>query len=206
MSADEYRASHSMNVISDYPVPDPAQTFDDARFPAPLLRAIQQQGFPSPTPIQAQAWPVALSGQDLVAIAATGSGKTLGFLLPGFVHIKRTQKEKDRAQGPTMLVVAPTRELAHQIHKVVEQQGNKFGVYSACLVGGEDTRTQTDQLRADPQVVVACPGRLLDFVERGRVSLSQVGGQLALQPAQAGGSVLHAAGAVHSHVSVMFTY
>lgn len=82
---------------------------------------ITRAGFTEPTPIQAQAWPVAMEGRDVVAIAKTGSGKTCGFLLPGFMHIKETRK--DPRFGPTVLVVAPTRELANQI----QAEANKFG-------------------------------------------------------------------------------
>lgn len=74
---------------------------------------IQRAGFASPTPIQAQSWPIAMQNQDVVAIAKTGSGKTLGYLLPGFMHIKRLQNST--RNGPTVLVLAPTRELATQI-------------------------------------------------------------------------------------------
>ena len=74
---------------------------------------IQRAGFASPTPIQAQSWPIAMQSQDVVAIAKTGSGKTLGYLLPGFMHIKRLQNST--RNGPTVLVLAPTRELATQI-------------------------------------------------------------------------------------------
>ena len=82
---------------------------------------IQRAGFPSPTPIQAQSWPIALQNQDVVAIAKTGSGKTLGYLLPGFMHIKRLQNST--RSGPTVLVLAPTRELATQIL----EEAVKFG-------------------------------------------------------------------------------
>lgn len=82
---------------------------------------IQRAGFSSPTPIQAQSWPIALQCQDVVAIAKTGSGKTLGYLLPGFMHIKHLQNNP--RSGPTVLVLAPTRELATQIL----EEAVKFG-------------------------------------------------------------------------------
>lgn len=85
---------------------------------------IKHAGFTEPSPIQAQAWPVAMEGRDLVAIAKTGSGKTCGFLLPGFMHIKSARN--DPRNGPTVLVLAPTRELANQI----QVEANKFGKYS----------------------------------------------------------------------------
>jgi ATP-dependent RNA helicase DDX5/DBP2 len=79
----------------------------------PVTQQIRRAGFKAPTPIQGQAWPIALSGRDLVAIAKTGSGKTCGFLLPGMLHIQATRK--DARMGPTLLVLAPTRELAVQV-------------------------------------------------------------------------------------------
>lgn len=82
---------------------------------------IRHAGFSAPTPIQAQAWPIALSGRDLVAIAKTGSGKTCGFLLPGMLHIQETRK--DPRAGPTLLVLAPTRELAVQVRCLAVQGG-----------------------------------------------------------------------------------
>lgn len=85
------------------------------------LFQVHHAGFSAPTPIQAQSWPVALSGRDIVAIAKTGSGKTLGYLLPGFMHIK--QLRNNPRMGPTVLVLSPTRELATQI----QEEAMKFG-------------------------------------------------------------------------------
>jgi DEAD/DEAH box helicase len=82
---------------------------------------LKSAGFTEPTPIQAQAWPVAMEGRDVVAIAKTGSGKTCGFLLPGFMHIRKAATNP--MMGPTVLVLAPTRELANQI----QAEANKFG-------------------------------------------------------------------------------
>jgi ATP-dependent RNA helicase DDX5/DBP2 len=91
---------------------------------------LHQAGFQYPTPIQAQSWPIALEGDDIVAVAKTGSGKTLGYLLPGFIHIKRLHN--DPRVGPTVLVLAPTRELANQI----EAEVSKFGrsAHISCIV------------------------------------------------------------------------
>ncbi len=102
-------------------MPAPVQTFEAAGYPCDILDEIKRAGFKAPTPIQAQAWPIALAGRDLVAIAKTGSGKTCGFLLPGMMHIQAVRK--DPRYGPVMLVLAPTRELAVQI----QQEADKFG-------------------------------------------------------------------------------
>lgn len=97
--------------------PPPLTSPRDASHRSQILKA----GFKAPTPIQAQAWPIAMTGRDLVAIAKTGSGKTCGFLLPAIMHIKAGRN--DPRMGPTALVLAPTRELAVQI----QQEANKFG-------------------------------------------------------------------------------
>jgi ATP-dependent RNA helicase DDX5/DBP2 len=101
-------------------------------FQTPFLGLqIRRAGFPAPTPIQAQAWSVALSGRDLVAIAKTGSGKTCGFLLPGMMHINETRK--DPRVGPTLLVLAPTRELAVQIKTETDKFGRSSGIRNTCV-------------------------------------------------------------------------
>lgn len=78
-----------------------------------FISQVYQAGFSSPTPIQAQSWPIALQGRDIVAVAKTGSGKTLGYLMPGFSHLR--QRNNNPRMGPTVLVLSPTRELATQI-------------------------------------------------------------------------------------------
>lgn len=95
-----------------------------------LLFQVHNAGFSAPTPIQAQSWPVALQSRDIVAIAKTGSGKTLGYLIPGFMHLKRCRN--DAQLGPTVLVLSPTRELATQI----QDEAVKFGKSSriSCTV------------------------------------------------------------------------
>ena len=94
------------------------------------MEQIRRAGYKAPTPIQAQAWPVALEGRDLVAIAKTGSGKTCGFLLPGFAHIANMRP--DPRNGPSMLVLAPTRELAVQIKEEADKFGRSAGVKNTC--------------------------------------------------------------------------
>lgn len=91
---------------------------------------VHNAGFSAPTPIQAQSWPIALQSRDIVAIAKTGSGKTLGYLFPGFMHLKRSHN--DSRLGPTVLVLSPTRELATQI----QDEAVKFGKSSriSCAV------------------------------------------------------------------------
>ena len=121
----EYKALHGCRVEGEN-VPEPFQTFESVGFPPDIMDEIRKAGFTSPSPIQAQAWPVALSGRDLVAIAKTGSGKTCGFLLPGMLHIQATRK--DPRNGPTLLVLAPTRELAVQIKTECDKFGRSSGI------------------------------------------------------------------------------
>ena len=134
--------------------------------------------FTTPSPVQAQCWPIQLSGRDIIGIAATGSGKTLAFLLPSFVHIKAQAplSAKPGCSGPIVLVVAPTRELAMQTAAVAEEAGKLCGVKSVCIYGGVPKDEQRRVLRAGGgvHVVVATPGRLLDLMEEGAVSLDRV--------------------------------
>ena len=118
-------------------VPHPCQNFEEGNFPEYVMTEIKKQGFPRPTAIQSQGWPIALSGRDMVGIAQTGSGKTLAYMLPGLVHISH-QKPLSRGEGPIVLVLAPTRELAQQIQTVVRDFGNhsKPNIRYTCVFGG----------------------------------------------------------------------
>lgn len=111
------------NEISGKNVPNPTLDFDEANFPTYLMKLIAKQGFTTPTSIQSQSWPIVLSGRDLVGIAQTGSGKTLAYMLPALVHISQ-QRGLARGEGPIVLVLAPTRELAQQIQTVARDYGN----------------------------------------------------------------------------------
>ncbi|TVU21612.1 hypothetical protein EJB05_31261, partial [Eragrostis curvula] len=137
-----------------------------------MLREFQQAGFSAPTPIQAQSWPIALKGRDIVAVAKTGSGKTLGYLLPGFMLLKRLQQNS--REGPTVLVLSPTRELATQIQDEAIKFGRSSRISSACLYGGASKGPQLRDLERGADVVVATPGRLNDILEMNKVSLRQV--------------------------------
>ncbi|MGB1599242.1 MAG: DEAD/DEAH box helicase, partial [Promethearchaeia archaeon] len=130
-------------------------------------------GFEIPSVIQSQAWPAALKGRDVVGVAKTGSGKTLGFLVPGFVHIMNGGR-KDPRHGPTILVLAPTRELATQIQEECEKFGRCVGMSSTCVYGGAPKGNQLRDIRNGCTIVVATPGRLNDFLEGGQINLSQV--------------------------------
>lgn len=101
-------------------IPNPALNFSQAFSHYPeILEAVQNQKFNEPSPIQSQAWPILLKGYDMIGIAQTGTGKTLAFLLPALVHIEHQPTPRNQRTGPTVLIMAPTRELAQQIEREV---------------------------------------------------------------------------------------
>ncbi|KAI3500895.1 hypothetical protein L1887_36723 [Cichorium endivia] len=171
LSPDAYRRRHEITVTGDN-VPPPFTSFEDTGFPSELLREVLEAGFTAPTPIQAQSWPVALQSRDIVAIAKTGSGKTLGYLIPGFIHLKRVYK--NRQMGPTVLILSPTRELATQIQAEAVKFGKSSKILCTCLYGGAPKGPQLRELDRGTDIVVATPGRLNDILEMRRISLSQV--------------------------------
>ena len=135
-----------------------------------LLEAVADMGFTEPTPIQAQAIPVALAGRDLIACAATGTGKTAAFMLPVLQLVHAKEAGRCRA-----LIITPTRELALQIDEQAQALGYHLGGLSAAaVVGGMDMGPQERWLRAGAAIVVATPGRLLDHLENGTINLSRV--------------------------------
>ncbi|KAF8563872.1 hypothetical protein P879_10685 [Paragonimus westermani] len=160
---EEFRTKENVTVLG-HNVPRPLFKFNEAGFPSYILGVIKKNRWEAPTSIQSQGWPVALSGRDLVGIAQTGSGKTASFLLPALVHAK-AQPSLKRGDGPIVLVLVPTRELAQQVEKVAEEFCSCSGFRSASLYGGASRGGQLDQLRRSPEVVIATPGRLLDFLE-----------------------------------------
>ena len=134
-----------------------------------VLRSVRDRGHHQPTPVQSGAIPVALTGRDLVATAGTGSGKTAAFLLPllNRLHV-------GRINGVSALILAPTRELAAQIGHEFQLFSRNTRLRAAVIVGGESINRQMSELRSGVQVVVACPGRLIDHLERGTVKLDRI--------------------------------
>jgi len=164
----EWRRRVDMTVQGDAP-PDPFITFAAAQFPADIMAEIARAGFAEPTPIQAQSWSVAMSNRDVIAIAKTGSGKTCGYLLPGMMHIKA--KGGDPRAGPTLLVLAPTRELAVQIKDEADKFGRSSRIANTCLYGGAPKGPQLRDVRNGVHIAIATPGRLNDFLEARQVAL-----------------------------------
>eukprot|EP00441_Pelagodinium_beii_P014265 CAMPEP_0197652788 /NCGR_PEP_ID=MMETSP1338-20131121/34659_1 /TAXON_ID=43686 ORGANISM="Pelagodinium beii, Strain RCC1491" /NCGR_SAMPLE_ID=MMETSP1338 /ASSEMBLY_ACC=CAM_ASM_000754 /LENGTH=482 /DNA_ID=CAMNT_0043227731 /DNA_START=47 /DNA_END=1495 /DNA_ORIENTATION=+ len=166
-------------------LPEPVQSFSEAPFGKKIREALEGAGFAAPSPIQAQAWPIAVTGSDLVAVAKTGSGKTLAFLCPAFKMIARhlkaqkeageEKKSKKAAARPLALVLAPTRELATQIEVECAKFAGCVKVRSAAIFGGAPKGDQLKVVKSkDPQILVATPGRLQDFMSSGEVLLEDV--------------------------------
>ena len=131
-----------------------------------LMRGIQNAGFDEPRPIQAATLPAALEGADILGLAQTGTGKTAGFAIPILERIAR-----DPGHGPTALILAPTRELASQIAEEVRTLASCTRIKGVTIYGGVGQRPQVASLRQRPDIIVACPGRLLDLIGQGFVKL-----------------------------------
>lgn len=148
-------------------------TFDELGLRAELLETIKQSGYTTPTPIQAKAIPLVLSGQDLLAAAQTGTGKTAAFTLPLLQRL--AEKETPSGRRPTrVLVVAPTRELAAQIGENTRIYGKGLPLRSAVVFGGVGMQPQVDKLRRGVDILIATPGRLLDHLRQGTTKLDHV--------------------------------
>jgi ATP-dependent RNA helicase RhlE len=134
-----------------------------------LDRSIRDRGHHVATPIQSGAIPLIQAGSDVIATAETGSGKTAAFLIPLIDKMHR-----ERAGAASMLVIEPTRELAAQVVREFQILARHTGLRAAVIVGGESMRRQIDEIHSGAHVLVACPGRLLDHLERGYVKLDHV--------------------------------
>jgi superfamily II DNA/RNA helicase len=146
-------------------------TFAELGLSAKVLEAITSAGYTIPTPIQAKAIPIALTGRDVLGIAQTGTGKTASFTLP---MISRLETGRARARMPRSLILAPTRELAAQVAQSFEKYGVNHKLDVALLIGGVSMDEQTRKLERGVDVLIATPGRLLDHFQRGRILLMGV--------------------------------
>ncbi|XP_070386710.1 probable ATP-dependent RNA helicase DDX43 [Dermacentor albipictus] len=186
MSAEDaasFRAANN-NIVVKYlgpehePPPDvatnPVETFEQAFSNYPeILDEIYKNKFSKPSPIQSQAWPILLQGQDLIGIAQTGTGKTLAFLLPALIHIDSQPVPREERKGPSCLILAPTRELAQQI----EREAKKYhyrGIKCVCIYGGGSRREQIQTVNLGVEIVIATPGRLNDLVMNRVIDLNFV--------------------------------
>lgn len=148
-------------------------TFSDLNLNELLLKAIKDQGYTTPTPVQAQAIPFILEGRDMLAGAQTGTGKTAGFTLP-LLHILSHKKNVKTHRKIRALILTPTRELAAQVGESVKIYGKHLPLKSAVIFGGVGINPQITTLKAGVDILVATPGRLLDHVSQGTIDLSGV--------------------------------
>jgi superfamily II DNA/RNA helicase len=137
-----------------------------------ILKAIEDSGYTVPTPIQAQAIPEALAGQDLMASAQTGTGKTAAFILPALQRL--SVESAVRSKGPRVLVLTPTRELAQQVSDAANKYGKNMRVKVVSILGGMPYPLQNKLLSGFVDILVATPGRLIDHIERGRIDFSRL--------------------------------
>jgi ATP-dependent RNA helicase RhlE len=142
------------------------QTFE---FHPHIAAGVTAAGYVTPTPIQNQAIPPVLQGRDVMGLAQTGTGKTAAFALPILQRLMEGERGRVRA-----LVVAPTRELAEQIHQSIESLGEKTRLRSVTVYGGVKINPQIEKIRRGAEIVVACPGRLLDHLNQGTINLSHL--------------------------------
>ncbi len=150
-------------------------SFEDLGLAPFLLRALAEQGYENPTPIQQQAIPLVLEGHDLLAGAQTGTGKTAAFGLPLLQHLATSAQEvRNGARRPRALILTPTRELATQVHDSLRGYSKYLRIPSTCIYGGVGMGNQLDILRRGVDLLVACPGRLIDHLERRSVDLSGI--------------------------------
>ena len=144
-------------------------SFEETTINPKFLPILAKQGIKTPTPVQDQAIPVGLEGRDVLAIAQTGTGKTLAFALPALTRLANSKHG-----GTRMLVLAPTRELARQVESGIEPFARALGLRTACVYGGTGMFPQTKALRQGCDIIVATPGRLLDHMERGYVRFGRI--------------------------------
>ena len=143
--------------------------FHEFNLDSRLMTRIRRAGYTEPTPIQNDAIPAAIAGKDLIGTAQTGTGKTAAFVLPILQRLLTGPRKRTRA-----LIVTPTRELAEQIHEVIRTMGAGTGLRSATIYGGVGAGPQIQALRSGVEILVACPGRLLDHIQQRRAKLDTV--------------------------------
>ena len=143
--------------------------FETFNFDPSIMAGIQAQGYVTPTPIQLKSIPPIMQGRDLIGLAQTGTGKTAAFVLPILQRLLRSQRGRVGA-----LIVSPTRELAEQTHEAITDLGCQTGLRSIAIYGGVGMYQQVQRLRSGMEIVVGCPGRLLDHLWKGSIDLSHI--------------------------------
>ena len=149
-------------------------TFKDLGIIEPILRALEADGYTHPTPIQEQSIPILLDRKDLLGCAQTGTGKTAAFTIPILQHLFNSKNDHKGHRKISALIVTPTRELAIQIAESVNSYGKYTGIKNTVIFGGVKQGNQTDALRRGVDILVATPGRLLDLISQGYISLKDI--------------------------------
>ena len=156
--------------MSDHSIAlDGVSSFGAFEFDPRIQAGIEAAGFDTPTPIQQQAIPFVLQGRDVLGLAQTGTGKTAAFMLPILQRLTRGPLRR-----PRVLIIAPTRELAEQIHETTRILGGRTKVRSAAIYGGVGKGPQVSAMKRGTEIIVACPGRLLDHLGEGNIDLSSI--------------------------------
>lgn len=150
----------------------PEATFTSLNLHPSILKAVEEAGYVTPTPIQARAIPSVMEGRDILASAQTGTGKTAGFILPALNLLATPHESKSR--GPRILVLVPTRELAAQVNESARKYGKFIRARTVSIVGGMPYPLQNKLLSQPLDILVATPGRFIDHMERGRIDLSRL--------------------------------
>jgi len=149
-------------------------SFEKINLIKPVQKALAEEGYTIPTPIQKQAIPIILERKDLLGCAQTGTGKTAAFAVPILQILYNEKNDGDRKRVIRSLIVTPTRELAIQIGESFSAYGKYTGLKNAVVFGGVSQKTQTDKLKAGVDILIATPGRLLDLMEQKFINLQHV--------------------------------
>ncbi|KAL1424631.1 hypothetical protein MTO96_019927 [Rhipicephalus appendiculatus] len=169
----EYREKSGITIVNGRGVPKPLLHIYEANFPTRLVEALEANSSSSPTPTQAQCWPVALKGADLLAILGSGAeGKTLAYILPAIAHVLHQPRQKHHP-GFQALVLAPTPEEAREIKRVVGKLETYTGVRATCVCSGDPKDRQLRDLRRGFEICVATPGRLHTFLKEDKLDTSR---------------------------------
>tara|TARA_R110001583_G_scaffold160872_1_gene312801 strand:+ start:87188 stop:88459 length:1272 start_codon:yes stop_codon:yes gene_type:complete len=148
--------------------------FTDLGINDQILKALEEQGYTHPTPIQEQSIPILLDRKDLLGCAQTGTGKTAAFTIPILQHLYNSKNDHKGQRKIRALIITPTRELAIQIAQNITTYGKYTGINNVVIFGGVKQRAQTDELRRGTDILVATPGRLLDLISQGFISLRYI--------------------------------
>ncbi|EAN30671.2 DEAD/DEAH box helicase [Theileria parva strain Muguga] len=164
--------AHNIIIEGEHPLPKPVTTFDEAVFNQQIQNIIKESNFTEPTPIQKVGWTSCLTGRDIIGVSQTGSGKTLTFLLPGLLHL--LAQPPVGTGGPIMLILSPTRELCLQIAEEARPYSRLLNLRLVPIYGGASKFAQVRELQNGAEIMVATPGRLLEFLSNGTIKLNRV--------------------------------